>query len=244
MLNYDYKAGSKGTLVFIHGAGGSRRKWRSLMSDLPEGYGGLALDLPGHGESTGEAQSDVSEYARVVRDSVTAIGPTRPLIWVGHSLGGAIVLMVALIDPNAVDYLVLVGTGARLRVVPAFLENLRQGIVNPAFKRRAFSPATDEALINAEIEMDLTVDPVVVYRDFLACDNFDVMSRLPEIQQPTQVIVGADDLLTPPKYSEYLVKNLPNSTLAVIPAAGHMVMLEQPAAVKQVITEFLRQHNH
>lgn len=239
MINFDYQPGSKGTLILIHGAGGSLRKWRMLMADLPSGYGGLALDLPGHGGSKGKAMADVGEYATAIRECIAKANPTRPLIWLGHSLGGAIVQMVALMDPTIVDYLILVGTGGRLRVVPDRLEALRQGIIDPKVKRLSFSQATAEELIQAEIAADLEVDPQVAYLDFLACNGFDVLTRLKEINQPALVIVGADDVSAPPKYSDFLVKNLPRASLVVIPQAGHMIMLEQPSQVKEAIAKFL-----
>ena len=239
MLNYDYREGSKGTLIFVHGAGGTRHKWRKLMAGLPEGYGGLALDLPGHGESGGEAMDSVEGYARAIIDGLQQAAPVRPLIWAGHSLGGAIVQTAALIAPDMVDGLVLLGTGGRLKVLPALLDNLQKGIFDADNLRLAYSPATPEDLVRAELEQDAKTPAAVVYKDFLACDSFDILDRLENICQPTQLIVGDDDVFTPVKYSEALLKKLPQARMTIIAQAGHTAALEQPEAIIDCIKEFL-----
>ena len=241
MLKYDYQPGPKGTLIFIHGAGGNRTKWRNQMASLPEGFGGLALDLEGHGESEGEAPTEVKAYAAGAVECVRNISPPRPFVWVGHSLGGAIVMTVALIYPDMADYQILIGTGARLKVVPENLEKLRNGIVDPAAKRLAYSPFTSDDLINAEIAADMKNDPRIAYHAMLACDQFDIIDQLSSISIPSLLIVGKDDISTPPKYSEFLLDKLPQASLNIIEKAGHIIMLEQPAAVNEHIDRFLKE---
>jgi pimeloyl-ACP methyl ester carboxylesterase len=67
------------------------------------------------------------------------------------------------------------------------------------------------------------------------------MTRLYEIHLPTLIICGADDRLTPVKYSQYMHDRIPGSVLRIIPHAGHDVMREQPEAVNRAIEEWLRQ---
>jgi pimeloyl-ACP methyl ester carboxylesterase len=81
--------------------------------------------------------------------------------------------------------------------------------------------------------------PEVLHGDFLACDRFDVLDRLGEIKVPTQVICGVDDMLTPLKYSRFLVEAIPEANLVAIDDAGHMVMLERPGDVARVVKEFM-----
>ena len=75
--------------------------------------------------------------------------------------------------------------------------------------------------------------------DFRACDAFDVMGRLGEIELPTLVLCGESDALTPPKYSHFLAGNIPGARLEMVEAAGHMLMLEQPARAGEAIAAFL-----
>jgi pimeloyl-ACP methyl ester carboxylesterase len=76
--------------------------------------------------------------------------------------------------------------------------------------------------------------------DLQACDRFDVMDRLGLVQQPTLVICGAGDQMTPLRYAQFLSNSIPNASLRVIPGAGHMVMLEQPRLVAESLLSFLQ----
>ena len=76
--------------------------------------------------------------------------------------------------------------------------------------------------------------------DLQACDRFDVMDRLGMVQQPTLVICGSEDQMTPVRYAQYLSNSIPNARLSIIPAAGHMVMLEQPRLVAESLLTFLQ----
>ena len=75
--------------------------------------------------------------------------------------------------------------------------------------------------------------------DFQAVNAFDVRARLSEIRTPTLVIVGEHDVMTPVKYAGYLQQHIPNAELVVVPGAGHMAMIERPAAVSVAIEQFL-----
>jgi pimeloyl-ACP methyl ester carboxylesterase len=86
----------------------------------------------------------------------------------------------------------------------------------------------------------LSTDPATYYADLSACNNFDVMDRLHEIQCPCLIICGSDDQLTPPKYSRFMQERLPQSEVVVIEGAGHMVMLEKPDQVNEAITKFIK----
>ena len=79
----------------------------------------------------------------------------------------------------------------------------------------------------------------VLYGDFLACDEFDVRDRLAELRQPTLVLCGADDQMTPVRHAQFLASSINNAVLNIIPNAGHMVMLEQPLAVASAISDFV-----
>jgi pimeloyl-ACP methyl ester carboxylesterase len=103
----------------------------------------------------------------------------------------------------------------------------------------AYSTESPPELLDLAREAWVENDPLVVHGDFAACDAFDVMQRLEEIRCPTLVICGEDDRLTPVKYAHYLRDHIPGATLAIIPHAGHMVMMEQPDQVNRAVEEFL-----
>jgi pimeloyl-ACP methyl ester carboxylesterase len=232
------------TLVFIHGAGGTHKHWGYQLQGL-EQVDRYALDLPGHGRSSGSGRTSISGYEGVVLRFMDSLELDRATI-VGHSMGGAIAQYLALEHPARVGGFVLVGSGARLRVLPSLLG--RMLVDFPAtvddLLGWAFSPQADPDLVRSGREEWLENDPRIVHGDFSACDVFDVMEKLGEIRCPTLVICGEEDSLTPPKYARYLRDSIPGAVLALIPGAGHMVMLEQPEAVNRAITEFLAERRN
>jgi pimeloyl-ACP methyl ester carboxylesterase len=245
-LFYVFRPGQDGghTLIFIHGAGGTHKHWGYQLQGLKQAnrYG---LDLPGHGRSGGSGRTSISGYAEVVLKFMESLELDRATI-VGHSMGGAIAQYLALEHPAEVCGLVLVGSGARLRVLPNLLD--RMLVDFPAtvddLLGWAFSPQADPDLITLGREEWLENDPGIVHGDFSVCDLFDVMGRLGEIRCPTLVVCGEGDSLTPPKYARYLTDSIPGAALALVPEAGHMVMLEQPQAVNRAIVEFLAERGN
>jgi pimeloyl-ACP methyl ester carboxylesterase len=156
-------------------------------------------------------------------------------------MGGAVAQTVALTHPERVTGLILVGTGARLRVVPRILDLFREDPPRGAglVASLAYSPTTEPGTV-VEAEQALSETPAVVtVGDYLACDGFDVMARLGAIRVPTLVLVGRDDRLTPPKYAAFLASQIPNARLVEIAAAGHFPQLEQPRVVNAAIRDFL-----
>ncbi len=240
-LIYYHQAGETGradrTVVLVHGSGGTGRKWNAQLAGI-NGQRLIAPDLPGHGQSEGEARGSVAEYREFVSDFVKALDLKRFVIG-GHSLGGAIALDFALTRQDLLDGLILVGSGGRLRVKPDLLEILARGEhpVGGLEYSYAFNVSAD-VLDKAAREMK-GVPTSVFLADFRACDTFDVLDRLAGIRVPTLVICGKDDRMTPVKFSEYLIVHIPNAKLALVPDAGHMVMIEQPRVVNEHIAAFL-----
>ncbi|HWQ70440.1 MAG TPA: alpha/beta hydrolase [Patescibacteria group bacterium] len=227
-------------VVFIHGAGGSHQVWLQQLKRLGRRRKAIAMDLPGHGNSEGSGADRIETYRDLVKEFLAVVGLDR-IVMVGHSMGGAITQSIALTNPSLLAAIVLVGTGATLRVHPQMFTHLqedpRQAVEQIAKWARA-PGATVEALTQDADAMLRTSIPVIE-GDLRACDAFDLMEHVKAITLPTLVICGTDDLMTPPKYAEYLHREINGSQLALIPAAGHMVMLEQSDEVSQGIEAFL-----
>jgi len=231
-------------LVFIHGSGDSANIWRLQVAYFGPHHA-FALDLPGHGQriDTLPAEVTVQDYTRTVHDIVTQeLHLHKPTI-VGHSLGGAIALTMALDYGDELRGIILIGTGARLRVLPNVLADAKN---TPEQARLSLSqlgiaPTTAVSVAQAIMQEPVTPGPSTLYRDLAACDVFDIMKRLYEIFIPTLIICGAEDRLTPTKYSEYLHQHIQHSTLEIIPQAGHYVMREQPERVNKAIGTWLHQ---
>jgi pimeloyl-ACP methyl ester carboxylesterase len=231
-------------LLFLHGAGGTHRLWAHQVQNL-RSVRTCALDLPGHGRSSGRGRTSIDAYRDVVRAFLDALGLERAIL-VGHSMGGAIAQSFALAYPYRLQGLVLVGTGARLRVLPAILDGLRQdlaGTVNQIISY-AYALGAPSNLAEQGLADFLTHPPDVLHGDFVASDRFDVMGRLDEMTCPTLVICGGEDRLTPPKYAAYLRDHIPNAQFVLVEGAGHMVMVERPEEVTRAIQRFLEGTPH
>lgn len=109
---------------------------------------------------------------------------------------------------------------------------------------RSFGSTTSAELL-AFAKAEVAQTPAFVARQAIASLNAtDSRARLGEIHVPTLILVGNEDIITPPCESEVLVKGIPNSRLEVIADAGHFPMLEQPQAFNRVLTEFLAQQTN
>ena len=83
------------------------------------------------------------------------------------------------------------------------------------------------------------VGPLVELNDLKACDRFDVMEQVDQIQLPTLAICGSDDIMTPVRYSDYLVEKIKGARRDVVEEGTHFVQLERPHAVNEQIELFL-----
>jgi pimeloyl-ACP methyl ester carboxylesterase len=227
-------------IVFVHGAGGSGGVWQRQRLDLDRGVNTVCLDLPGHGLSPGPGCNTITAYADCLLRFVATIGFERTIL-AGHSMGGAVVLEATLKQPDLVEGLVLVASGARLRVNPALLRAWEEE-ANAAAHRMVescFGPDSPERLRAWSLEQFVGARPEVVLDDWRACDRFDRMGQLEQIRQPALVVCGSADRLTPPKFSQYLADHLPHATLTLIDRAGHMVMLEKAGDLNRALLRFL-----
>ena len=234
---------SKPAVVLIHGAGGDHLHWPHNVRRMGK-YRVFALDLPGHGKSEGIGEQIISHYAKAITDWMLDIALPKA-VFVGHSMGGAIAQTIALENPELVQGLVLVGTGAKLPVNPDLLEGLSIPASFPKamdlILKWSFSKSANKKLVEQVRKRMMDVRPTVVYGDLLACSNFNVEERAKEITVPTRVICGSEDKMTPLKLSEFLIENLPNASLSAVEGAGHMVIVEKPEEVSKNIRAFLEE---
>jgi pimeloyl-ACP methyl ester carboxylesterase len=228
------------TLIFIHGSGGDHTLWQGQVDALVDVANTLALDLPGHGASSGSGGADIPELAEGVAELLERLQVPRA-IPCGLSIGGAIVLQL-LIDRSALlAGGVLVGTGARLRVLPDIIEMIEteyESFVNMVGQFGA-SEKTDPERLRPVRQAAAACAPAVTAGDFRACDRFDVMDRLDRIDKPVLVVSAEDDRLTPPKYSDYLEKHIHDCQRVHIQDAGHLAPIEKPTELNQALRAFI-----
>lgn len=244
MLFYTVNGRGGPALILIHGAGGSHLHWPAALRRMP-GATVYAIDLPGHGRSEGSGRERIEDYVAGIVRFMDAVEVSRGVL-VGHSMGGAIAQMTALTAPERVAGLVLVGTGARLRVAPALLDGILQDARGALalITEWAWGPEADPAMVARGRQMMARVDPRVVWGDFAACDRFDIRERVGEIPAPTLVITGSEDRMTPARFGQWLAERIPGARFVLIEGAGHMVMLEKPDQVASAVREWLKAVAH
>lgn len=224
---------SMNNIVFIHGAGSNSTVWNYQKHYFD--YPVTCIDLPGHGAASGEGRRTISEYVKDVKKEISS---SNNVVLVGHSMGGAITLSYALTYP--LKACVLVGTGAKLRVLPALLKQVKENYekaVNFILKYAVYNK-TEQIMKHSKREM-LKTPLEVTYNDFIACNTFDVMDTIHTIDVPALVVCGENDMLAPVKYSQYLTKQIPSAHLEIIEECGHMVMLEKPDKFNTTLKQFL-----
>lgn len=237
--------GQGDAVVFIHGSGWNTHMWSGQKDYLAASMEVMLVDLPGHGKSTGKGFQSVEEYRNVIHEALKEIGADSIFV-AGHSLGGAIALSLALACPDMLKGMILIGTGARLKVLPQILDSIienKEETVRHTVEM-AFSQKTPTTLKNQAFHEVIRCPAEVISGDFHACNGFDVMDSLKKIAVPTLIICGADDALTPPKYSRFLNYAINGSKMVLIEDAGHMVMMEKPIELSKTIEEFVRNNSN
>lgn len=228
-------------LVLIHGAAGDRHFWPPALRRLGDVLT-YALDLPGHGASAGPASAAIDALAARVAAWAAALG-LAPAIWVGHSMGGATALALALDRPGQTAGLALIGSAGHLPVNPLLLEGAadraRLAETLDRVVRWSFARTTPPRLTALARRRLGAADPGVLHADLSACAAFDVRARLPEIAVPALVLCGGEDRMTPPALVRQAAEAIPGAAYAEVEGAGHMVMLERPQAVAEALRAFL-----
>jgi pimeloyl-ACP methyl ester carboxylesterase len=223
-------------LLFVHGSGGGKEEWLYQTRHFADSE---AVALPGHPE--GKPCSSVDDYMEWLRDYILQ-HKYQDVVIAGHSLGGAIGMLYGLRYGNEAKALVLIGTGARLRVLPSFLASVEAMITDHTaweeYVRGRYSRVDEEdrqVLARARIG----IGPAVMLSDLLCCDRFDIMGEVHAIRVPTLVVCGNEDELAPVKYAHYLTNNIAGATEVIVDGAGHFAFAEKPTEVNQAIEKFL-----
>ncbi len=230
-------------VLFVHGAGGNNVFWKRTLQYLSGTGGAFAVNLPGHPSGDITCKT-IRDYTEAVHRHVAECLPTKPVVC-GHSMGSAIALTLAIEHPDDLGGLILVGAGAKLGVDPAIVEGLRTQPLKTI--EQTITPMSYFKIdlgMGREARAALSFANLPVFlNDYLACDGFDVRSRLSEITAKTFIICGENDRMTPPKWSAYLNQNIKSSAMEFVRDAGHMVPLEKPETCAELIQGFLSKLN-
>ena len=252
MLKYD-ESGSGLTVVLIHGFPLCRKMWRPQMKALADaGYRVICPDLPGFGESPPlEGPASMSGYADAVVGLLDELGIEQAVVG-GMSMGGYVLLnLIARYPGRLLGALFLVTRAAaddaagqqKRSSLAAEVGAGNRLIVPDTFAGVLFAPETAQhnpGLV-AEVRqwMDSTSAAGIVGGLLAMRDREDAVAMLTTFVLPSLVIGAELDLAVPLEHSRLLAARLPNAELQIIPGAGHLANLEQPALFNQALTGFL-----
>jgi pimeloyl-ACP methyl ester carboxylesterase len=260
---YAYTAGrafnpAQPTVIFVHGVLNDHSVWILQSRFLAHhGFNVLAIDLPGHGRSAGDAPASVEDAADFIAALMDAAGLQQAAL-VGHSWGSLIALEAAARLGQRISHLALVGTAFPMRVSPLLLAAAQNNPAEGIHMINRFSHSTLAAppsvlgpgtwIKGAATALNwrvLTSNPVVnvFHRGLAACDAYqNGLQAINQVSCPVLVLMGQEDQMTPARSGASLVQAARSAGLNVrsqVLPVGHALMAEAPDAVLHALAGFL-----
>jgi pimeloyl-ACP methyl ester carboxylesterase len=246
------------TLVFIHGVLNDHSVWILQTRYLAHhGFNVLAVDLPGHGRSGGDAPCSVEEAAQFIEALLDAAGIQQAGL-VGHSWGSLIALETAGRLKERITHLALIGTAFPMKVSPALIETSLNDPMKALHMVNVFSRATLAAppsalgpgtwVYGASMALGrrvLASNPQVniFHRGFVACDTYtNGLEAMTALTCPVLFVLGESDQMTSPRAAQSLIDQAQTQgktfTVAKVPM-GHHQMSESPEETLHALRSFL-----
>jgi len=237
------------TVVFIHGAASDHSTW-ALQSRYfaYHGCNALAVDLPGHGKSTGPAPASIQDMATWVLRLLDAVGIEKAVL-IGHSMGSLVALEAGATARQRVEKLVLVAAAFPMSVSEALLNNARAHdhaaieMINvwshSARGQTGGNRAPGQWIMGSSLRLlERTAEPL--YSDFSACNQYAAgPDSAASIACPVLMISGSRDLMTPARNVQRLAEKIANLSSVLIEGSGHDIMAERPDALLDALIAFV-----
>ncbi len=256
-LAFDLQGQGDDVVVLLHGIGGGRSIWADAASGSTRalaqaGCRVVAVDLPGYGDSVSAGPPTLTGMVDSLLELQAHLAPRRT-VWLGHSMGGMVAQELVALHPACAQALVLTCTspafgkadGAwQAKFVAERLAPLDAGLGMVGMAQKLvpgmLSPQARAGAEAVAVEVMSRV-PEATYRTALkAIAAFDRRSNLPNITQPSLCLAGEHDRTAPPEVMQRMAGLIPGAHYAVVPGAGHIANIEQPAAFNQAVLQFLQ----
>ncbi|MEU0163971.1 4-carboxymuconolactone decarboxylase [Streptomyces iakyrus] len=217
--------------------------WDRQIPELTKQWRVFRFDLPGHGGAPAYPAGSVSDLTTRLLATLEGLGVQR-FGYAGCALGGAVGIELALRHPERLASLALIAASPRFGTADEFRQRgviVRTNGLDPIARsapERWFTggfAAAQPAITEWAVQMVRTTDPGCYIASCEALASFDVRPELGRVGVPTLVLVGSDDQVTGPAEARTLVAGIPDARLAVVPGASHLVPVEQPGAVTDLL---------
>jgi len=241
---------TKRTIVFVHGAG-LDHSWWGLQSRYfgYHGYNVLALDLPAHGRSEGAPLATIGDMADWVK-KVLDEKRIKSAALVGHSMGSLIALEFSARYPQHAEKIALIGVAYPMKVSDGFLDAARRNDQaaydmetiwgHAAQVPLAGNPNPGMWMYGDTLARLARLAPGVLHADLTACNAYaGGMDAAAKVKCPALFILGARDMMTPPRAAQDLSKAIAGSKTVTIAPSGHSLMSEAPDATLDALIAFL-----
>lgn len=240
------------TLVFLHGAGHDHSVW-ALQSRYfaHHGFNVYAVDLPGHGRSSGDALPSVEAIAGWVPQFLDAIGANTAVL-AGHSMGALAALECAARFADRITRVALLGPAAPMEVSDALLEAAANNeplayelITGWSFSAKATLGGNANPglwMTGNALRLLARTRPRVLATDLMACKRYaGGIEAAAFVRCPALLILARRDIMAPPRQAAALAAALKDKEVITLPECGHALMAEAPDAVLEALKAFLLQ---
>ena len=240
--------GDAPAVVLSNSLGSTHRMWDAQLDALEGRFKVVRYDTRGHGDSpVPDGPYTIDDLADDVVALLDRLGIERAHV-VGLSLGGMTAMRLAARNPDRVDRIALLCTGAQLLPASAWSERAAlvraegSAAVAVAVVERWFTPGYLAAHPDVRIELEHMVAATSAQGYAGCCDaiaEMDLREQLSSITAPTLAIAGADDPATPPVRLEEIAAGIPDSKLLVVQQAAHLANAEQPGIITPALIAHL-----
>lgn len=238
-------------VLLINGLGANTGVWGTLEQAL-HGFRLIEFDAPGTGRSETPRQTpSIPDLARLATRVLDTVGVERADV-LGYSLGGIVAQQLAVDAPDRVRRLVLVATGVGKGGVTGDARSLLHILVPVRYLSARLYASSIGDLTGGRARRDrawaeaMSADRVQLpprmrgyFGQLRSVSRWSGLPLLPHIEQPTLVVAGDDDPLTPIGNARLLADGIPNAELLVAPGEGHLMPVDPDSAVLEPIRRFL-----